>query len=85
MAIYLCPHYWSGGLDESPSDDAPRPPLTVKMRSATASIHDVADAAVNAKLVLAFTSARTYGAMHRLLMENTLSQQHYADTRARTM
>ena len=74
MAIYLCLHYWSGGFDESLSDNALRPRLTIKMRTAIESIYDVANVPMNAKMVLAFTSARTYGAMHVPLIEKTVVQ-----------
>ena len=60
MAIYLCPHYWMKGSPAA-ADGGSEAPLTARMQKATAAIHDVADAAVNAKLVLAFSDRRVYG------------------------
>ena len=61
MAIYLCPHYWSGGFDEKPVVNST---LTQQMNQSTRSIHDIADATVNAKLVLALKNPRFRNYFH---------------------
>ena len=50
-------------MTKSDATQAPEEPpaLTASMRQATGGIHDLADAAVNAKLALAFADPRTYG------------------------